>query len=95
MRRLADLFGSPVALRRTNGWFTIGWVVMIPVVLVTGLKTSIPFLVAINVWALVASHWSGWQSARVEVRQEVEDVPGDVVTAIVENTTVEVLEENK
>lgn len=30
---------------------------MIPVSLVTGLQHSVPFLVGISLWALVAAHW--------------------------------------
>jgi hypothetical protein len=33
--------------------------VMIPVSLITGLKQSVPFLVFLSLWALVAAHWSG------------------------------------
>ena len=33
--------------------------VMIPVALATGLKKSVPFLVFLSLWALVAAHWSG------------------------------------
>lgn len=35
------------------------FVLMIPVALVTGLKRSVPFLVFLSLWALVAAHWSG------------------------------------
>lgn len=31
---------------------------LIPVSLITGLKKSVPFLVGISLWALVAAHWS-------------------------------------
>jgi hypothetical protein len=51
---------------------------------------------ALSLWALVSGHWSAWQAARVEVRQHEEaqqarqrDVPGEVVEAIVERTTLE------
>jgi hypothetical protein len=33
--------------------------IMIPVSLITGLKQSVPFLVFLSLWALVAAHWSG------------------------------------
>lgn len=33
--------------------------VMIPISLITGLKQSVPWLVFLSLWALVAAHWSG------------------------------------
>lgn len=33
--------------------------VMIPVSLISGLKNSVPWLVFLSLWALVAAHWSG------------------------------------
>lgn len=35
------------------------FLVMIPVSLITGLKQSVPWLVFLSLWALVAAHWSG------------------------------------
>ncbi len=88
--------GDAVFMRRVNGWLTILWLVMIPVALVTGWVKSVVFVSALSLWALVAGHWSAWQAARVEVRQEeeaarreAEDIPGDVVSKIVEHTTVD------
>ena len=43
---------------------------LIPVALITGLKKSVPFLVFLSLWALVAAHWSGalaaWAAQRIE-----------------------------
>jgi hypothetical protein len=36
----------------------LGFAAMIPVSLITGLKESVPFLVFLSLWALVAAHWS-------------------------------------
>jgi hypothetical protein len=33
------------------------------------LANSIPFLVFISVYAVVASHWAAWQAAKTEERQ--------------------------
>lgn len=41
-----------------NSVFAVVFLAMIPVTIVTGLKNSVPFLVAISLWALVAAHWS-------------------------------------
>ena len=88
--------GDPVFMRRVNGWLTIFWVLMIPVSIATGWIKSVTYVAALSLWALVSGHWSAWQAARVEVEQQreaesraEEDVPGDVVSRIVEQTTVE------
>lgn len=65
MRYIQD----PVILRRVNGWLTILWLVAaLPICL--WLSESVPFLVFISVYAVVTGHWSAWQAARVEVKQE-------------------------
>jgi hypothetical protein len=91
----ASIQGDPLFMRRVNGWLTIFWIVMIPVSLFTGWISSVTYVAALSLWALVSGHWSAWQAARVEVeqakeaeRREEEDVPGEVVERIVEETEV-------
>lgn len=88
--------GDPVFMRRVNGWFTLFWLVMIPVSLVTHWVTSVVYVSALSLWALVSGHWSAWQAARVEVNQQAEererakqDVPGEVVERLVRETDVQ------
>jgi hypothetical protein len=64
--------GDPVFMRRVNGWLAIFWIVMIPVSLITGWISSVTYVAALSIWALVSGHWSAWQAARVEVEQEKE-----------------------
>jgi hypothetical protein len=97
----ASIQGDPTFMRKVNGWFTIFWIVMIPVAVVTGLVSSVVFVSALSLWALVSGHWSAWQAARVEVAQEAEakkraeeDVPGEVVDRIVKHTTVDPITDN-
>ena len=92
----ASVQGDPVFMRRVNGWLTIFWIVMIPVSLLTGWISSVTFVAALSLWALVSGHWSAWQAARVEVnqaaeeeRRQQEDVAAQIVDRIVEKTTVE------
>jgi hypothetical protein len=92
----ASVQGDPVFMRRVNGWFTIFWLVMIPVSLATHWVTSVVYVSALSLWALVSGHWSAWQAARVEVaqqeeatRREAEDIPGEVVEALIARTSVE------
>jgi hypothetical protein len=66
----ASVQGDPVFMRRVNGWLTIFWIVVIPVSFITGLVQSTIFVSALSLWALVSGHWSAWQAARVEVKQD-------------------------
>lgn len=92
----ASIQGSPVLMRRVNGWLTIVFLLLIPVAAFAGWLQSVTFVSALSLWALVSGHWSAWQAARVEVRQEAmerareaEDVPAAVVERIVQHTSVE------
>jgi hypothetical protein len=83
-------------MRRVNGWLTILWIVMIPVSIVTGLLSSVSYVAALSLWALVSGHWSAWQAARVEVaqaeeinRQGDDPIEARVVNAIVRETNVQ------
>jgi hypothetical protein len=69
----AMIQGDPVFMKRTNGWLTIFWIVMIPVSIVTGWVHSVVYVSALSLWALVSGHLAAWQAARVEVNQENED----------------------
>jgi hypothetical protein len=68
----ASVQGDPVFMRRVNGWMTIFWIAMIPVSIVFGLLSSVAYVSALSLWALVSGHWSAWQAARVEVEQMTE-----------------------
>jgi hypothetical protein len=74
--------GSPVFMRRINGWLTIFWIVMIPVSILTGWISSVAYVAALSLWALVSGHWSAWQAARVEVRQDADADVDDVLTEL-------------
>lgn len=61
---------DPLFMRRLNGWLTIFWIAMIPVSIVMGWLSSVAYVSALSLWALVSGHWAAWQAARVEVKQE-------------------------
>jgi len=68
----ASIQGDPVFMRRVNGWLTIFWILMIPFSVFFGLLSSVTYVSALSLWALVSGHWSAWQAARVEVEQVAE-----------------------
>jgi hypothetical protein len=91
----ASVRGDPVFMRRINGWLTVFWLVMIPVSLVMHWLSSVVYVSALSLWALVAGHWSSWQAARVEVAQEREvkkqlenPIEDKVVEKIIDDTEV-------
>lgn len=102
--RLAALIDDPAWLRSLNGWLTIFWLANYPPVIALYLlipndsfqSFCLLYLALVSIWANVASSASTWQAARVEERQaaeearrRAEDVPADVVAAMVKHTTVE------
>lgn len=66
----ASIQGDPVFMRRVNGWLALAWIAMIPVSLWAGWLHSVVYVSALSLWALVSGHWSAWQAARVEVKQD-------------------------
>ena len=87
--------GDPVFMRRVNGWLTVFWILMIPISIVFGLLSSVAYVSALSLWALVSGHWSAWQAARVEVEQlaeakarEENPIEERVVETIIERTDV-------
>lgn len=64
--------GNPVFMKRVNGWLAIFWVAMIPLSYWRGWLSSVTYVSALSLWALVSGHWSAWQAARVEVKQDEE-----------------------
>lgn len=66
----AAIQGDPVFMKKLNGWLAIFWIAMIPVSIITGWVESVTYVSALSIWALVSGHWSTYQAARVEVRQE-------------------------
>src|SRR3954469_16347979 len=91
----ASVQGDPVFMRRVNGWMTVFWIVMIPLSIVCRLLSSVAYVSALSLWALVSGHWSAWQASRVEVEQMAEaqereqnPVEDRVVDKIIERTEV-------
>ncbi len=91
----ASVQGDPVFMRRVNGWLTVFWLAMIPVSIMTGWVSSVTYVSALSLWALVSGHWSAWQAARVEVVQaeqiaaaDEDPVENRVVDALVERTEI-------
>ena len=88
LKTIRALMADPVMMRKANGWLTILWfIAALPICLY--LSDSVPFLVFVSVYAVVTGHLSTWQAARVEVRQDEQDIGAEVTEALVRNTTLE------
>ena len=88
--------GDPVFMRRINGWLTLFWVAMIPISFAMGWLSSVVYVSALSLWALVSGHWAAWQAARVEVaqqeqldREQEEPVEKRVVDRLVDETELQ------
>ena len=78
----ASVQSDPIMMRRFNGWATVGWIIMIPISMFFGWLSSVEYVSALSLWALVSGHLSAWQAARVEVRQEEDANVEDVLDAV-------------
>jgi hypothetical protein len=89
---------DPAVMRKTQGWITVAWVIMIPVSLATGWVRSVTFVSALSLWALVASHGAWWAAASVECKQaereeeqdeEQDELAREVVDELVKHTDLQ------
>jgi hypothetical protein len=64
----ASIQNDPHFMQRFHGWVTILWLLAIP--LSVYWRESVIWIVFLSHYAIVTGHWSSWQAARVEVKQE-------------------------
>lgn len=89
----ASVQGNPVVMKRLNGWLTVFFIVLIPVSMWAGWLSSVEFVSALSLWALVSGHWSAYAAARVEVRQD--ELAQEADEATVQAVKEEVREVNR
>jgi hypothetical protein len=71
----ASVQGNPRLMQRVNGWLAVLFVALIVPSFAFGWVDSTRFVSALSLWALVSGHWSAWQAARVEVKQDEQADP--------------------
>lgn len=69
---MPSVITDPHKFKTLNGWMTVLWIVLIPVSAAFGLLTSVTYVSALSLYAIVTGHLSTWQAARVEARQEAD-----------------------
>ncbi len=68
--KMPSVITDPKKFRKLNGWLTVVWIVLIPISAALGLLTSVVYVSALSLYAIVTGHLATWQAARVESRQE-------------------------
>lgn len=72
MKTAFALFGRPTFLRAFHGWATLVWfLASVPLAIYYG--NLVVFVTFLSLYAIVVGHWSSWQAARVEVKQDEAD----------------------
>ena len=56
--------------KHIHGVMALAWLAASPVVVFTDLRSSVPFLVFISVYAVVVGHWGGWAAERESPEQK-------------------------
>jgi len=69
MRKISDLLGSPKFLRAFHAAMVIVWVLLIIPSLLFW-SNAVAWVVLMSLWANIAAHWSAWQAARTEVKED-------------------------
>lgn len=70
--RIVEYASRPDYLRKFHGWATIVWFLLsFPLAYKFG--SSVIFVTFLSLYAIVTGHWSAWQAARVEVKQDLLD----------------------
>ncbi len=83
--KITDLIGDPKFMQSFNGWAAIFFAFLIIPSLLFGWVALVTYVSVLSIWALVASHWAGWQSARVEVKQaEIDKADDEKMRAMIE-----------
>jgi hypothetical protein len=73
----ASVQGNPVFMRRVNGWLAVFFLAIIPPAFFFHWVENTVFVSVLSIWALVSGHWSAWQAARVEVKQDEQIAASD------------------
>jgi hypothetical protein len=71
---ILDRLDDASFMRKFHGWSAVLWLTAGTVVSVI-LSNSVPYVVFLSAYAIVVSHWSSWQAARVEEKQDATEPP--------------------
>jgi hypothetical protein len=66
---MKDLILNPKKFMILNAVMTVFWIVMVPVSILLGWVSTVEYVAALSIYALVAAHLSTYAAARTEVLQ--------------------------
>ena len=61
---------QPKVQLKLNGVLTCVWILMVPISIATGWITSVAYVSALSIWALVSGHLSAYIASKVEKKQD-------------------------
>lgn len=70
---MKSLILDPQKFMKLNAYLTVFWIVMVPVSILTGWVSTVEYVTALSIYALVAAHLSTYAAARTEVMQSEAD----------------------
>lgn len=70
--KVFSLFGRPEFLKSFHKWAAVVAFIASFLGLLVNAQKSIPVLYLLSCYAIVTGHWSSWQAASVEVKQDEE-----------------------
>jgi hypothetical protein len=68
-----DLILDPKKFMVLNAVLTVFWIIMVPISILTGWVSTVEYVAALSIYALVAAHLSTYAAARTEVMQSESD----------------------
>lgn len=66
---MKDLILNPKKFMILNAVLTVFWILMVPVSILMGWVSTVEYVAALSIYALVAAHLSTYAAARTEVLQ--------------------------
>jgi len=62
---------DPEVAVKVNGWLMVVWAVQFIPAALTGLKSSLVYLVFVSLYANFVGHWNDWRDAKVQLMTKV------------------------
>lgn len=69
-KKVMAVIDDAAFMRHFNGWSAVFFAVLIIPALIFGWVEIVTFVSVLSIWALVAAHWSTWQAAKVEEKED-------------------------
>ncbi len=70
-KKLVRALENPGLSRTFNGWAAVFFAILIIPSMAFGWLEIVAFVSVLSIWALVAAHWSTWQAAKVEQKEDL------------------------